>query len=511
MPARHRHAGGRPRAPANALGQVQAPALRPRQASGARRRRVPEPVRARDRRSCAQRIDMGVDYTASGPIDALGDGIVTYSQAEGAGWGPYSCSGGHGGAVVYTARRRRRPGPLRVRDRGDHPGGRRRPADLGRAAGRRRSPAASRPAGDGHRRSAHGRRARAGVQRTATPAATRTWCGHNMSQLIAATGGPGRGAAARRDGGERMLSRGAASRRRWRPCSRWSLAGCGISDPYSTGRHHRPRAPASAAEPAAPDDDGPSPPERGRNAARRARARAPQAALARYAALYVNWTAGDARGGRAAARIAVDRPGARPGAGARAAPRAARDARDTPCPNSGQRGGDRRGAGSRARPLGGRHRRADERIRALPGPAGHEPRHLGDGRARRAGAGWCPAGTRGAERVSALAYGSRSGCGRSRDLGRAARRRPARGSRSTRRAARWSRSAGCAAARAPARSPTRSRRPRPSGRTQPVFACETQRDHRRPGAVCARAQPASVAGSGAANQVAAGTRRPGWS
>jgi 3D (Asp-Asp-Asp) domain-containing protein len=49
----------------------------------------------------AQRIDMGVDYTAGGSIDALGDGIVTYSQAEGAGWGPYACSGGHGGAVVY--------------------------------------------------------------------------------------------------------------------------------------------------------------------------------------------------------------------------------------------------------------------------------------------------------------------------------------------------------------------------------------------------------------------------
>ena len=43
-----------------------------------------------------ERIDMGVDYSASGPIDALGDGIVTYAQAEGAGWGPYSCSGGHG-------------------------------------------------------------------------------------------------------------------------------------------------------------------------------------------------------------------------------------------------------------------------------------------------------------------------------------------------------------------------------------------------------------------------------
>jgi 3D (Asp-Asp-Asp) domain-containing protein len=47
------------------------------------------------------RIDMGVDLTATGPIDALGTGTVAYSQAAGTGWGPFSCSGGHGGAVVY--------------------------------------------------------------------------------------------------------------------------------------------------------------------------------------------------------------------------------------------------------------------------------------------------------------------------------------------------------------------------------------------------------------------------
>ena len=46
------------------------------------------------------RIDMGVDYTASGPIDAVGDGTISYSQAQGTGWGPYSCSGGGAGAVV---------------------------------------------------------------------------------------------------------------------------------------------------------------------------------------------------------------------------------------------------------------------------------------------------------------------------------------------------------------------------------------------------------------------------
>ena len=46
------------------------------------------------------RIDMGVDYEANGPIDAVGDGTITYAQAQGTGWGPYSCSGGGAGAVV---------------------------------------------------------------------------------------------------------------------------------------------------------------------------------------------------------------------------------------------------------------------------------------------------------------------------------------------------------------------------------------------------------------------------
>ena len=45
------------------------------------------------------RIDMGVDYTASGSIDAVGDGTISYA-AQGTGWGPYSCSGGGAGAVV---------------------------------------------------------------------------------------------------------------------------------------------------------------------------------------------------------------------------------------------------------------------------------------------------------------------------------------------------------------------------------------------------------------------------
>ena len=84
----------------NALGQVQAPALAPPVNQCASAGGYQNPF-AHATAIVPERIDMGVDYTASGRIDALGDGIVTYSQAEGAGWGPYACSGGHGGAVVY--------------------------------------------------------------------------------------------------------------------------------------------------------------------------------------------------------------------------------------------------------------------------------------------------------------------------------------------------------------------------------------------------------------------------
>jgi hypothetical protein len=44
---------------------------------------------------------MGVDYSGQGPILAIGDAQVTYSAPGDAGWGPFSCSGGYGGAVVY--------------------------------------------------------------------------------------------------------------------------------------------------------------------------------------------------------------------------------------------------------------------------------------------------------------------------------------------------------------------------------------------------------------------------
>jgi 3D (Asp-Asp-Asp) domain-containing protein len=84
----------------NALGQVQAPALVAPANECESAGGYQNPL-AQASSIVPQRVDMGVDYTASGPIDALGDAIVTYSQSEGTGWGPYSCSGGHGGAVVY--------------------------------------------------------------------------------------------------------------------------------------------------------------------------------------------------------------------------------------------------------------------------------------------------------------------------------------------------------------------------------------------------------------------------
>ncbi len=84
----------------NVLGEVQAPALVPLATDCASAGGYQNPF-ANATSIVPERIDMGVDYTASGSIDALGDGIVTYAQAVGTGWGPFSCTGGYAGAVVY--------------------------------------------------------------------------------------------------------------------------------------------------------------------------------------------------------------------------------------------------------------------------------------------------------------------------------------------------------------------------------------------------------------------------
>ena len=86
------------------LGQVQAPALAPPPGGGDCGPSSDGGYRnpfASSTSVVPERVDMGVDYDGAGPIDALGYGTVTYSAPDGAGWGPFSCSGGHGGAVVY--------------------------------------------------------------------------------------------------------------------------------------------------------------------------------------------------------------------------------------------------------------------------------------------------------------------------------------------------------------------------------------------------------------------------
>jgi hypothetical protein len=52
------------------------------------------------------RIDMGVDYTGTGAIDAIGDATITEAAATDCGWAapgciPFGCAGSHAGAVVY--------------------------------------------------------------------------------------------------------------------------------------------------------------------------------------------------------------------------------------------------------------------------------------------------------------------------------------------------------------------------------------------------------------------------
>jgi hypothetical protein len=187
---------------ANATGQVQAPATATTTLQDACSQlggvAVPPGVYVNPFRSSSSispsRIDMGVDYFGTGPIVALGNGTVTYSAASGTGWGPFSCSGGHGGAVVY----RLTDGPDKGRfvyvAEGIIPtvpaitGGRPTPVRTGEAiatftgcieigwgvAG-----------GDGTMAAALGQECTGG-----DPGCHSTSCGENMSELIHAVGGP---------------------------------------------------------------------------------------------------------------------------------------------------------------------------------------------------------------------------------------------------------------------------------------------------------------------------------
>jgi hypothetical protein len=139
----------------------------------------------------ADRIDMGVDYTdvQPEPIGALGAGVVTYSQATDPGWGPFSCSEGHSGAVVYRLSDGPDAGRYVYVTEGlipDVNAGQRVSAaqpigtfagciEIGWASGPSPSPQA---AADGQ---ANG---------SGDPGENRTFCGQQMSDLIQSLGGP---------------------------------------------------------------------------------------------------------------------------------------------------------------------------------------------------------------------------------------------------------------------------------------------------------------------------------
>lgn len=67
------------------------------------------------------------------------------------------------------------------------------------------------------------------------------------------------------------------------------LTACGIHDPYATTRRSSSTVTSSSHSAGVPADDGPSPPDV--NGTPVAAASSPQAALADFAVLYVNWTA----------------------------------------------------------------------------------------------------------------------------------------------------------------------------------------------------------------------------
>ena len=93
------------------------------------------------------RIDMGVDYTASGPIDAVGDGTITYSQAQGTGLGPVLVLGRRRRRGGGAAHRRVRQGQVDLHHRGHRPNGQHRRDGAGPASRSARSSDASRSAG----------------------------------------------------------------------------------------------------------------------------------------------------------------------------------------------------------------------------------------------------------------------------------------------------------------------------------------------------------------------------
>ena len=135
------------------------------------------------------RIDMGVDYAGTGPIGAIGNATVTYAQGSGTGWGPFSCSGGHGGAVVYRLSDGPDAGRYVYTAEGITPS-----VTVGQGLKAGQTIATftgcievgwGSGAGDGTQAVVLGQDCGGGED----PGCHSTACGQNMSQLIAATGG----------------------------------------------------------------------------------------------------------------------------------------------------------------------------------------------------------------------------------------------------------------------------------------------------------------------------------
>ncbi len=181
----------------NSTGQLQAPASAPTQIQGQCAQlagvtvapgQYVNPFKASS--SIAPlRIDMGVDYSGTGPIVAMGNAIVTYSQPAGAGWGVAQCHAGYDAAVVYKLT----DGPDRGRSvyvaegivptvstgQQIHAG-----QPVATFTGCIETGWSTGGGGDGTMAAALGQEC------SGDPGCHSTWCGENMSQLIHALGGP---------------------------------------------------------------------------------------------------------------------------------------------------------------------------------------------------------------------------------------------------------------------------------------------------------------------------------
>lgn len=183
---------------ASATGQLQAPASTPTTLQGACSQlagaivapgQYVNPFRA-SASLTPLRIDMGVDYSGTRPIGAIGNATVTYSQPSGAGWGLASCQNGVDAGVVYQLT----DGPDRGRSvyvtesvipsvsTGQHVRAGQPVASF--TGGCIETGWSTGGGGDGAMAAALGQAC------SGDPGCHSTWCGKNMSDLIHALGGP---------------------------------------------------------------------------------------------------------------------------------------------------------------------------------------------------------------------------------------------------------------------------------------------------------------------------------